>query len=109
MPALLSDDTPTGARKWTIIIALLLGFFAYALNTRGSTLEGSLIVQAFALDRYRIQWISAMGIILSLCSIFTSLYLIKLIGARRTYLIGTSCLVGGCLSLSLSADVYQFV
>ena len=35
------------------------------------------------------------------------LYIIKLIGARRTYLIGTGCLAAGCLGLSLAVDTYQ--
>src|SRR5262245_55178943 len=107
MPASVAHDTPTGARKWTIIATLLLGFFAYAVNTRGNALESSLVTQAFALDHYKIQWITGVGVILSLFSLFTSLYFIKLIGSRRTYLIGTGCLAAGCLGVSLAVDPYQ--
>ena len=98
---------PTGVRRWVVIVTLLVGFFTYALNGRGSVLESPLIVQAFALDHYKIQWITGVEGILSLASLFTSLYLIKIFGSRWTYLLGTSTLAAGCLGVALAADPYQ--
>jgi len=98
---------PTGVRRWVVIVTLLVGFFTYALNGRGSVLESPLIVQAFALDHYKIQWITGVEGVLSLASLFTSIYLIKIFGSRGTYLLGTCCLTAGCLGVALAADPYQ--
>ena len=57
-PVQNTGSGPTGARKGTVIGALLLGAFVFSLNARGTILESAVIVQAYALDRYRIQWIT---------------------------------------------------
>ena len=48
---------PTGAQRWTVIVTLLVGAFVFSLNARGTILESDVIIQAFGLDHYKIQWI----------------------------------------------------
>jgi hypothetical protein len=59
-------------------------------------------VQAFAQDRYKVQWITGVESIAGLTSLFSSIYLIKVFGARRMFLLGTACLAGGALGESLA-------
>jgi DHA2 family multidrug resistance protein len=85
-----------------IAVAVLVGAFVFSLNARGSVLESPVIVQAFGLDRYKIQWITAAEGIAGLTALFSSIYLIKVIGARRVFILGTSCLAAGALGESLA-------
>jgi MFS family permease len=98
---------PTGAQRWTIIGTTLLGAFVFSLNARGSILESPVIVQAFALDRYKVQWITGAEAVAGLTSLFAGIYLIKLVGARRTYLLGAACLAAGCLGEALSRTPWE--
>jgi DHA2 family multidrug resistance protein-like MFS transporter len=93
---------PTAAQKWTIIGTLLLGAFVFSLNARGSVLESPVIVQAFALDRYKIQWKTGAEAVAGLSALLMSIYLIKLVGARRVFLLGAACLTAGCLGEALA-------
>jgi hypothetical protein len=93
---------PTGAMKATIIGTILVGAFVFSLNARGSILESPVLIQAFALDRYKIQWITGAEGIAGLTALFTSVYLIKVFGARRVFLLGTACLAAGALGESLA-------
>jgi DHA2 family multidrug resistance protein len=98
---------PTGALKWTIVGALLAGAFVFSLNARGSVLESPVIVQAFALDRYKVQWITGAEAIAGLTSLLASVYLIKLVGARRVFLLGAACLAAGCLGEVLARTPWE--
>ena len=96
------EAPPSGALKWTIIGTLLVGAFVFSLNARGSVLESSVIVQAFALDRYKVQWITGAEAVAGLTTLLASIYLIKLVGARRVFLLGAACLTAGCLGEALA-------
>jgi DHA2 family multidrug resistance protein len=96
------EPLPTAAQKWTIIGTLLAGAFVFSLNARGSVLESPVIVQAFALDRYKAQWITGAMAVAGLTSLLASIYLLKLVGARRAFLLGTACLTVGCLGVALA-------
>jgi DHA2 family multidrug resistance protein len=98
---------PTGTQKWAIIGTTLVGAFVFSLNARGSVLESPVIVQAFALDRYKVQWITGAEAVASLTSLVSSVYLIKLVGARRMYLLGTFCLTTGCLGEALARTPWE--
>jgi DHA2 family multidrug resistance protein len=98
---------PTGAQKWTIIGTVLVGAFVFSLNARGSILESPVIIQAFALDRYKIQWITGAEGVAGLTALFSSIYLIKVFGARRVFLLGTICLTAGCLGESLARSPWE--
>jgi DHA2 family multidrug resistance protein len=103
MSASTAEQTlPTGAQKWTIIGALLVAAFVFSLNARGSILESQVIIQAFALDRYRIQWITGLEGVAGLTSLFAAIYLMKVFGARRVFLLGTACLAAGALGEALA-------
>ncbi len=103
MSASAAEETlPTGALKWTIIGTVLVGAFVFSLNARGTILESMQIIQAFALDRYKIQWITGLEGVAGLTSLFSSIYLIKVFGARRVFLLGTVCLAVGALGESLA-------
>ena len=52
------QTSPTGVRRWTIIGTLLVGAFVFSLNARGTILESEVVIQAFGLDHYKIQWIT---------------------------------------------------
>ena len=93
---------PTGAQRWTIIGTLLVGAFVFSLNARGSILESQVIIQAFGLDHYKIQWITGAEGVAGLTSLFASIYLIKVFGARRVFLLGAVCLAVGALGESLA-------
>jgi DHA2 family multidrug resistance protein len=93
---------PTGAQKWTIIGTVLVGAFVFSLNARGTILESAVIVQAVALDRYKVQWITGAEGVVGLTALFSSIYLIKVFGARRVFLLGTVCLAAGALGESLA-------
>src|SRR5262249_56718724 len=95
-------EAPTGAQSWAIIGTTLLGAFVFSLNARGSVLESPVIVQAFALDRYKVQWITGAEAVAGLTSLLASVYLIKLVGARRVFLLGAACLTAGCLGEALA-------
>ena len=101
------EASPTGARKATVIGTILLGAFVFSLNARGTILESELIVQAFELDHYKIQWITGLEGIAGLTSLFSSIYLIKVFGARRVFLAGTVCLTVGCLGEALARTPWQ--
>jgi hypothetical protein len=92
----------TGALKWTMIGTILVGAFVFSFNARGTILESAVIVQAFALDRYRVQLITGLEGVAGLTSLFSSIYLIKVFGARRVFLLGTVCLAVGALGESLA-------
>jgi MFS family permease len=98
---------PTGARRWTIMCTALLGAFTFSLNARGTVLESELIVQNFALDHYKVQWITGPEGVAGLTAFFSSIYLIKLFGARRAFIIGAFLLTGGCLIVSLAQTALQ--
>jgi hypothetical protein len=98
---------PTGALKWTIIGTVLVGAFVFSLNARGSVLEGPVTVQAFALDRYKIQWITGAEGIAGLTTLFAGIYLLKVFGARRAFLLGTVCLAVGALGESLARTPWE--
>ncbi|HEV3256093.1 MAG TPA: MFS transporter [Gemmataceae bacterium] len=102
------DASPTGARKATVIGTILLAAFVYSLNARGSVLESELIVQAFALDHYKVQWITGPEGVAGLTCLFLSIYLMKVFGARRVFLAGTVCLTVGCLGEALARDAWQW-
>ena len=101
------QSLPVGPLKWTIIGTVLMGAFVFSLNARSTILEGTLKVQAFALDRYKIQWITGPMGVAGLTSLFASIYLIKVVGARRVYLLGLVCLVVGCLWDALSRNPWE--
>jgi MFS family permease len=96
-----------GAQRLTLIITLLVGALAFSLNARGTILEGDLQIQTFALDRYKVQWITGVGGVAGLVSLFTSVYLIKVWGIRRTYLLGVFCLTIGSLGEALSRTYWE--
>ena len=93
---------PTVAQRGTIISTLLVGAFVNSLNARGSILESQVVVQAFALDRYKIQWITGAEAVAGLTALLASIYLVKLVGARRVFLLGAACLAAGCLGEALA-------
>jgi MFS family permease len=97
----------TAAQKWTIVVTLLAGAFVFSLNARGSVLVSPVIVQAFGLDRYKIQWTSGAEAVAGLTSLLTSVYLLKLVGARRVYLLGAFCLTVGGLTEALARTPVQ--
>jgi DHA2 family multidrug resistance protein len=108
MPASPAEQTlPTGAQKWTIVGTALVGAFVFSLNARGTILESALIVQAFALDRYKIQWITGAEGIASLTTLFAGIYLLKVFGARRVFLLGAVCLAAGALGESLARTPWE--
>ena len=98
---------PTGARRWTVIGTLLVGAFVFSLNARGSVLESAVIVQAFALDRYKVQWITGAEGVAGLTTLFAGIYLLKVFGARRAFLLGAACLGAGCLGEALARGPWE--
>src|SRR5262249_20150552 len=98
---------PTGAQKWVIIGTTLAGAFVFSLNARGTVLESELKTQAFALDHYKVQWITGAEGVAGLTSLLASVYLIKLIGARRVFLLGTACLTVGSIGESLARTPWE--
>jgi DHA2 family multidrug resistance protein len=98
---------PTGARRWTVIGTLLVGAFVFSLNARGSVLESAVIVQAFALDRYKVQWITGAEAVASLTALFSTIYLMKLFGTRRVFLLGAVCLTAGGLGQVLARTPWE--
>jgi DHA2 family multidrug resistance protein len=101
------ETLPTGAQKGTIIGTLLVGAFVFSVNSRGSVLVSPVIVQAFGLDRYKIQWISGAEAVAGLTALLASVYLIKLVGARRVFLLGAACLTAGCLGETLARTPWE--
>jgi hypothetical protein len=93
---------PTGVERCVIIGTTLLGAFVFSLNARGSVVESPVIVQAFALDRYKIQWITGAESVAGLTALFSGIYLLKVFGARRVFLLGAVCLAAGALGESLA-------
>jgi DHA2 family multidrug resistance protein len=100
---------PTGAQKWTIICTTLLGAFVFSLNARGTVLEDELKTQAFALDHYKIQWITGPEGIAGLTALLSSIYLSKLVGARRVFLLGTACLTVGAIGEALARTPWELL
>src|SRR5258707_3756364 len=108
MSAAAAEQTSlTGARRWTIIGTTLVAAFVFSLNARGCVLESPVIVQAFALDRYKVQWITGAEAVAGLTTLFAGIYLIKLVGARRAYLLGAACLTAGCLGEALARTPWE--
>ena len=101
------EELPTGARKATVIGSILLGAFVFSLNARGTVLESELKIQAFDLDRYKIQWITGPEGVAGLTCLFLSLYLMKIFGARCVFLAGAVCLTVGCLGKALAQTPWQ--
>jgi MFS family permease len=97
----------TGAQRWTIVGTLLAGAFVFSLNARGSVLESPVIVQAFALDRYKVQWITGAEAVAGLTALLASVYLIKLVGTRWVFLLGVACLTAGCLGQALARTPWE--
>jgi MFS family permease len=93
---------PTGVLRWTIIGSLLVGAFVFSLNARGYVLQSEVVIEAFGLDRYKIQWVTGLEGVASLTSLFSSIYLMKVFGARRVFLLGVVCLAVGALGESLA-------
>jgi hypothetical protein len=99
---------PTGVLRWTIIGTLLVGAFVFSLNARGYVLQSQVVIQAFGLDRYKIQWITGLEGVASLTSLFSSIYLMKVFGARRVFLLGAAFLAAGALGESLARTPLEF-
>jgi hypothetical protein len=106
-PASAEQTLPTGLQRWTIIGTTLLGAFVFSLNARGIILQSGVVVQAFALDRYKIQWITGAEGIAGLTSLFVGIYLLKVFGARRVYLLGAVCLAAGALGASMARTPWE--
>src|SRR5260370_37257364 len=104
----MKEEGGTGARKATVVSTILLAAFVYSLNARGSVLESELIVQAFALDRYKIQWINGPEGVAGLTCLFLSLYLMQIFGARRVFLAVAVCLTMRCLGKALARTPWQW-
>jgi MFS family permease len=98
---------PTGAAKWTIIGTILLGAFLFSLNAKGTILESNVIVQAIALDRYKIQWVNGPAGVAGLTALFSSMYLIQLHGTRRIFILGAVCLAVGSLGTTFVQNGWQ--
>jgi hypothetical protein len=98
---------PTGALKGTMIATVLVGAFVFSLNARGTILESDQKIQAFALDRYKIQWVTGLEGVAGLTSLFSSIYLIKVFGARRVFLLGAVCLTAGGLGEALARTPWE--
>ncbi len=47
------------------------------------------------MDHYKIQWITGLEGMAGLISLFASIYLVKVFGARRVFLLGAVCLAVG--------------
>jgi MFS family permease len=107
MAASGAEQALPAATRWTVIGTALLGAFVFSLNARGTVLESAIIIQAFALDHYKIQWITGVEGVFSLTTLFTSIYLIKVFGARRVFLLGATCLTAGCLAVALAKTPLQ--
>ncbi len=105
--SLAIEASTTGARKATVIGTILVAAFVYSLNARGSVLESELTVQTFALDHYKVQWITGPEGVIGLTCLFLSIYLLKIFGARRVFLAGAVCLTVGCLGEALARTPWQ--
>jgi MFS family permease len=105
--AAAQPSLPTGAAKWTVVGTLLLAAFVYTLNTKGTVLQTEQIIQAFHLDRYRVQWITGAEGIMGLVAIFAPLYFVKVHGVRRLFLAGAGCLALGSLGTMLARTPWQ--
>jgi predicted MFS family arabinose efflux permease len=97
-----AEGLPSGARRWTIISTLLVAALVFSFDARGSVLESQVITQAFGLDHYKIQWITGSLGIGGLTSLFMAIYLMKVFGARRVFLLGLACLAVGASGQSLA-------
>jgi MFS family permease len=108
MSAASAEQTlPTAAQRWTIIVALVVGAFVFSLNARGSVLVSPVIVQAFGLDRYKVQWITGAEAVAGLTSLLASIYLMKVVGARRVFLLGAAFFTAGCLGEGLARTPWE--
>jgi DHA2 family multidrug resistance protein len=90
-----------------VVSTILLAAFVYSLNARGSVLESGLVVQAFALDHYKVQWITGPEGVIGLTCLFLSIYLTNVVGARRVFLAGAFCLAIGCLGEAVARTPWQ--
>jgi predicted MFS family arabinose efflux permease len=98
---------PTGLPRWLVIGTLLLAAFTFSLNAKGTVLESQIIVQRFALDHYRAQWITGPEGVFGLTAFFSSIYLVKLFGTRRVFIAGAILLTGGSLLVSVAQTALQ--
>jgi predicted MFS family arabinose efflux permease len=105
--AIPAAAAPTGAMKWTVVGTVLLGAFIYSLNAKGTILETNIIIQEFALDHYKAQWITGAEGVVGLTLFFSSIYLIKRFGARRVFIAGAICLTVGCIIVALARNAWQ--
>jgi DHA2 family multidrug resistance protein len=103
------ETVPTGVWKWVMVGAIMVGAFVFSLNARGSVLENPVIIQALALDRYKIQWITGAEGVAGLTALLASVYLIKFVGARRTFLLGTVCLTFGSIGQALARTPWELL
>src|SRR6516164_1071549 len=93
---------PTGFAKWLVIVTLLLAGFTYTLNAKGTVLESTIVIDCFALDHYKAQWITGPEGVFGLAAFFSSIYLMEVFGARRVFIAGAILLTSGCLLVSVS-------
>jgi Major Facilitator Superfamily len=94
-------------QRWTNLSTLLVAAFVFSLNARGSILVSRVTVEWFGLDRYKIQWVTGLEGIGGLTSLFAGIYLMKLFGARRTFLLGTACMAVGALGETFAQTPLQ--
>jgi MFS family permease len=97
----------TGAARWTVVFTVLLSALVYTINTRGTVLQTNQIIQAFDLDRYKAQWITAPEGVVGMTAIFTAIYFVKVFGVRRMYIAGAACLGLGALGTTLAGNGWQ--
>jgi DHA2 family multidrug resistance protein len=100
--ATAGQTLPTTAHTRTVIGTLLVGALVYSLNARGWVLISPVVIQALGLDHYKVQWITGPETLAGLASLFASIHLVKVFGARRVFLLGAVCLAVGALCESLA-------
>ena len=105
--ARLAQPSVSEVQRWTNLGTLLVAAFVFSLNARGSILVSQVTVQWFGLDRYKIQWVTGLEGIGGLTSLFAGIYLMKLLAARRTFLLGTACMAVGALGEALAQTPLQ--
>ncbi len=105
--ARLAQPFVSEVQRWTNLGTLLVAAFVYSLNARGSILVSEVTIQWFGLDRYKIQWITGLEGIGGLTALFAGIYLMKLLGARRVFLLGTACMAVGALGETFAQTPLQ--
>jgi MFS family permease len=99
---------PTGAARGTVVGTVLFAAFVYTLSAKGTVLQTEQIIQAFHLDRYRVQWITGSEGVVGLTAIFAAIHLTNVFGARRMFLVGAVCLGLGAAGTALARTPWQF-